>query len=305
MGIFGYARLSLGRDRYGEYVSQRLARAAVDRLVEGHLQAEQTGEEALEAASQDYLRRFNMRLGVSEGAMKAVALLGRGDRALAMKQTIQQSGRDTIKRVIFDDPQLAHTDGRQEVQPAGEHAGWRTDSGVAACRSRPGLRAGLRVAGRVGAGCADRPDEVIAQKGLPTARQVLLRFTNQVSEWQQSLQAEAHHLQSRGGAMALPPDLAAALETQPQVGPSHPLRARLQDGFANNVARSTVAEAAKLMAEVLKDFKPSFADPIAKALANELAKLTGERSRPPRGGGAIGPADTGVRRMACALQSGS
>lgn len=34
-GSFGYASLSLGRDRYAEYVAQRLARTAVDRLVSG------------------------------------------------------------------------------------------------------------------------------------------------------------------------------------------------------------------------------------------------------------------------------
>lgn len=35
-GAFGYASLSLGRDRYGEYAAQRLARAAVTGLVDGH-----------------------------------------------------------------------------------------------------------------------------------------------------------------------------------------------------------------------------------------------------------------------------
>ncbi|KRB75809.1 hypothetical protein ASE01_12160 [Nocardioides sp. Root190] len=36
-GSFGYASLSLGRDRYAEYAAQRLARSAADRLLEGHL----------------------------------------------------------------------------------------------------------------------------------------------------------------------------------------------------------------------------------------------------------------------------
>lgn len=35
-GSFGYSSLSLGRDRYAEYVAQRLARTAVDRLVGGY-----------------------------------------------------------------------------------------------------------------------------------------------------------------------------------------------------------------------------------------------------------------------------
>ena len=36
-GSFGYASLSLGRDRYAEYASQRMARNAFDRLVSGHI----------------------------------------------------------------------------------------------------------------------------------------------------------------------------------------------------------------------------------------------------------------------------
>lgn len=36
-GSFGFARLSLGRERYREYAAQRLARASADRLLDGHL----------------------------------------------------------------------------------------------------------------------------------------------------------------------------------------------------------------------------------------------------------------------------
>ncbi|MFT4201970.1 tubulin-like doman-containing protein [Gordonia sp. (in: high G+C Gram-positive bacteria)] len=37
-GTFGYASLSMGRDRYAEYSAQRLARSSVDKLLHGHLQ---------------------------------------------------------------------------------------------------------------------------------------------------------------------------------------------------------------------------------------------------------------------------
>ncbi|MDO5752289.1 tubulin-like doman-containing protein [Arthrobacter sp.] len=37
-GAFGFASLSMGRDRYGEYAAQRMARTAVDRLRLGHMQ---------------------------------------------------------------------------------------------------------------------------------------------------------------------------------------------------------------------------------------------------------------------------
>nr|WP_296779051.1 tubulin-like doman-containing protein [Rhodococcus sp. (in: high G+C Gram-positive bacteria)] len=37
-GSYGFSSLSMGRDRYAEYSSQRLARASVDKLLHGHLQ---------------------------------------------------------------------------------------------------------------------------------------------------------------------------------------------------------------------------------------------------------------------------
>jgi len=37
-GSFGFASLSMGRERYREYAAQRLARTAVDRLIAGHMQ---------------------------------------------------------------------------------------------------------------------------------------------------------------------------------------------------------------------------------------------------------------------------
>ena len=37
-GSYGFASLSMGRDRYAEYAAQRIARASVDRLLDGHLQ---------------------------------------------------------------------------------------------------------------------------------------------------------------------------------------------------------------------------------------------------------------------------
>lgn len=49
-GSFGYATLSMGRERYAHYAAQRLARGAVDHLLDGHMEnanREDTGEVAL------------------------------------------------------------------------------------------------------------------------------------------------------------------------------------------------------------------------------------------------------------------
>ena len=38
-GSFGFSSISMGRDRYAEYAAQRIARSAVDRLLDGHLRS--------------------------------------------------------------------------------------------------------------------------------------------------------------------------------------------------------------------------------------------------------------------------
>lgn len=49
-GSFGFASLSMGRERYREYAAQRLARTAVDRLVEGHMQVGNTESSSKQVA---------------------------------------------------------------------------------------------------------------------------------------------------------------------------------------------------------------------------------------------------------------
>jgi hypothetical protein len=63
---FGFASLSMGRDRYRHYASQRLARAAVDRLVEGHLATGATDnpqvqlDRLLDSTLDGYLREIGL-----------------------------------------------------------------------------------------------------------------------------------------------------------------------------------------------------------------------------------------------------
>ncbi|WP_130840541.1 tubulin-like doman-containing protein [Corynebacterium neomassiliense] len=65
-GSMGYAQLSMGRDRYAEYAAQRLARAAFDRLLEGHLDPESTdtGEEQLKKRLHERYPRILDRIGL-------------------------------------------------------------------------------------------------------------------------------------------------------------------------------------------------------------------------------------------------
>ncbi|QKT08158.1 hypothetical protein HUN08_13875 [Gordonia sp. X0973] len=69
-GTFGYASLSMGRDRYAEYSSQRLARSSVDKLLRGHLQPgnDASDEEQVNAILDNQWSNICYSLGLPEGA---------------------------------------------------------------------------------------------------------------------------------------------------------------------------------------------------------------------------------------------
>ncbi|KAB1660076.1 hypothetical protein F8O01_03880 [Pseudoclavibacter chungangensis] len=68
-GSFGFASLSLGRDRYRHYAAQRLARIAVDRLRTGHLQPGNTssGVDQLRSLADSQWSRVTSSIGLPTG----------------------------------------------------------------------------------------------------------------------------------------------------------------------------------------------------------------------------------------------
>ncbi|WLP88621.1 tubulin-like doman-containing protein [Gordonia sp. NB41Y] len=69
-GTFGYASLSMGRDRYAEYAAQRLARSSADKLLHGHLQPGNSAsdEEQVNAILDNQWGNICRQLGLPEGA---------------------------------------------------------------------------------------------------------------------------------------------------------------------------------------------------------------------------------------------
>ncbi len=66
-GTFGFASLSMGRDRYAEYAAQRLARSSADRLLHGHLRPGNTAsdEEQVNAALDNQWDNICRNLGLA------------------------------------------------------------------------------------------------------------------------------------------------------------------------------------------------------------------------------------------------
>lgn len=75
-GSFGFASLSMGRDRYAEYSSQRLARASADKLLRGHVQLGNPASEDEQAAAvlDSQWANITRALGLPSGHTDAQAL---------------------------------------------------------------------------------------------------------------------------------------------------------------------------------------------------------------------------------------
>jgi hypothetical protein len=74
-GAFGFASLSMGRDRYNEYAAQRLARSSVDLLLAGHRQADNpaSDDEQVQALVAQQWPNITERLGLPTPAHGGVA----------------------------------------------------------------------------------------------------------------------------------------------------------------------------------------------------------------------------------------
>ena len=284
-GTFGFARLSLGRDRYGEYVSQRIARMAVDRLVTGHVREESaSGEVDLDLAVEDAHRRLIIRLGLPQGPTSVLSLLARTGDPGALRDAVRTNSRETYKRLVFDDGQLnAPLPGGRFLSAVQRIVMQRQPELSKAMQKQSYDLVRAWHEGFV-ADLLSELDKVIAASGLQTARQTVLRLKDDAGRWAQELRAEATRIAPGGvtAAPAPPQQLVSAISGQQVVAPDHPARRDLWGVFADSTTKNVAAAAAILLADVLTDFGPSFADPLASALADQYQRLNGERSRPAR-----------------------
>ncbi len=102
-GSYGFASLSMGRDRYAEYAAQRISRACVDRLLDGHLMEGSlaSGSEQVTALLDSQWNNICARLQLPAGrlaAQQAASELGQwmittalpGERALSTAQQVTE-----------------------------------------------------------------------------------------------------------------------------------------------------------------------------------------------------------------------
>ena len=209
-GSYGFASLSMGRDRYAEYSAQRLARTCVTRLLEGHLQR---GNRASGTEQVKALLEANGP-GSANGSGLPLDRVRR--RAAGSPARLLTGTRRTRRRVRVVErlPSALRPPGREGMQAT--H--WMAQA-LASCRARrprSGRRAGRRprrwpIAGTASSSTRIENDvrEAISRLGLPTPLAVVDRLTRYCRDLL-APQAELLAAHARADVTAVPSVAAAA-----------------------------------------------------------------------------------------------
>lgn len=188
-GTFGYASLSLGRDRYGEYVAQLLARRAVDRLVAGHKRDdESTGDSDLQIAADAAYRNLLHGLGLSRDSGSVTRLLGRKSGGEAqIRQNLELEMKDRLVQLVFSDGEFARALVGNAYLRSLNRILSSTRTEVDTAIQEAAYAHVYRWHQRFVADVLDELTVVASRNGLAVARQVIDRLRRDVSQWAHQL----------------------------------------------------------------------------------------------------------------------
>jgi len=248
-GSFGYASLSLGRERYAEYASQRLARNAVDRLLRGYLSGHSqlpADEQLKERVSADWPLIID-RLGLPPaGADVRRWLLS--ERVLT-PATVRSEAQLAISSAMQDLSAIPQSQAGVFVEAARVRLGHYQPE--ATQRLRNGAYAWAEAwASRLETSIRDEFMRAITAAGLPYAREVVVRLRSHLTPLIEALRGvpamDAQPLVLDNAVAAQ----AAALK-KTLIGAGHALVDAIGAGYLTSATRGMERESARLSAEVL------------------------------------------------------
>ncbi|WP_432558924.1 tubulin-like doman-containing protein [Granulicoccus sp. GXG6511] len=281
-GSFGFASLSMGRDRYAEYAAQRIARSSVDRLLDGHLQEGNTasGTEQVRALLNSQWGRLCVDLQLLDAPSSQSSLaLGSwlAGQAMAPANVPGESHQVVTAQVIN---QLPPPDGHEATQWAPILSS--TLNSKRANLSDSAARMAYRWAFDWHQALLHRLVDVlggaIASLGLPYAAAVVERLRNHLRE---SLVPAATELRryDQSDIVALSPQLQSSIaNVKGKMTNGQTILTRVADEISASLSQHTYAKASGLLAEVLEAFITDVLNPLADAIAEQQRILEQARA---------------------------
>lgn len=278
-GAFGFASLSMGRDRYAEYAAQRLARTAADRLREGHLQRGNpaSGTEQIRVLYDSQRQRVHNGVGLPTLACDPRATLEWLKAAYG-----EQALKSSILRVV-DDPQDQWLTQGGDVQ-ASQWAQGVSDQ-LARRRHRFTSAAdeiAYRSAYEWHSTLMDRTllvvSDAVARFGLPYAAFVVDDLKETVERTATSLNNLSQVAQEDVGA--LPKEVGTIVAAaKGKFAGTDALRTKVLDNLNRALFKNTCLLLAGRARDLLYAFTNEVLGPLSKALRDGLTLLENERDK--------------------------
>lgn len=275
---FGYASVSMGRDRYAEYSAQRLARRAVDRLDVGHRQPSDTKPDSeilsglIEHLRPTFLAAAGLPPGDGSAAIGPEDVRRWFDAVFLPAEELRAGAHQVVRST---------TDGRL---PSGSSSAAELRQALAATlgRVRPELDAGAhgRAQARIWqwqkelvAATIAVTDDAVARLGIRYARRVLAEITAHGARLQAAIRpvAPLATIDTTGDSLAAIPQTGVISNTTAVIDD-------VRERLTKNVVQSIRGRAATLALEILGDFRSGVLDPLDQALANQLETVAKARN---------------------------
>lgn len=278
-GAFGFASLGLGRERYGHYAAQRLARQAVNRLAAGHYDQRdpRPPEEQVAARVEQLWPLVRTAMGLPESMRGLPSWFERYIPA----RRFEASAWSLVNAYIAPWLQL---DAPNEVRV------WYPAAAHQITLARDPLEAGVKQMAyawahewylRLRRSIETEVGKVIAVSGLATGRAVLDRLIAESASWADGLRDAA----SRGprDVTAPPQDAVAQLQAlgRGTIASQHPLLEVLRRGHQQVLVNAARAYAAYLASSILASMRTDLATPMAAACTDLLRALESARAASP------------------------
>lgn len=278
-GSFGFAQLSLGRDRYAEYAAQRLAHSCVQRLLAGHRspKSSQTDPEQLERRAHDRAPEFYGQL-----QLPLTVPLGRwfeqtfdgdaGDLGLTLVQTHVERA---LSSQTGNAQQWVGYVVNEVSRGSAVHNG---DATAGAYRIVHAWYEGMRRRAQAEVAAS------VARDGIPTTARLLTRLQADVDSWSAEIREAARQL--RADATDLPPDvLARANALKGNIDARHQIITEFRQGYLGSSRNAVKGQVAALLGEVFVSCKNDLLQPLRTALGEASAGLQQAVSSSRRGAG--------------------
>ncbi len=266
-GSYGFASLSMGRDRYREYSAQRIASSCVDRLLHGHLQEgdRASSNEQVAALLDSQWAGVCRRSGLPPTEADVHSWL----RGYAFPDaTVQSEARTLVQRDL--ETQMPQPDGLQAAQwvPALRR---RLESLSAEIRGKANAVA-LRLAFDWHQRLIDEVEQVVAaavaELGLPYAVAVVERMARHSRELVGPAAARLAGM-PRPDVTAVPATVDPMLSRlKGQVANGRQLVRLVLDGCRTQVALQVEARAAEYVSKLMPQFAIDVLDPLRQALGD-------------------------------------